>query len=140
MKAATTAMMTTTITTTKRTAMKKANDRSVNSGLYFPCFPRLLRRSLPQLAPPPKIVVVRNNGRRWGPKPRREWVADLVSRNDDIVRSLPIHVGSVSLLAVLINRIVSAIPPDPSSVAIVACDIKKSLDEISVNLSLPVSL
>ncbi|XP_058228311.1 protein COFACTOR ASSEMBLY OF COMPLEX C SUBUNIT B CCB4, chloroplastic-like [Rhododendron vialii] len=49
-----------------------------------------------------------------GQKPRREWVADLVSRNNDAVRSFPIHVGSVSLLAVLINRSVSGIPPDAS--------------------------
>ncbi|XP_058225382.1 protein COFACTOR ASSEMBLY OF COMPLEX C SUBUNIT B CCB4, chloroplastic-like [Rhododendron vialii] len=49
-----------------------------------------------------------------GQKPRREWVADLVSRNDDAVQSLPIHVGSVSLLAVLINRGVLGIPPDAS--------------------------
>ncbi|KAG5551512.1 hypothetical protein RHGRI_009808 [Rhododendron griersonianum] len=53
-------------------------------------------------------------GANMGPKPRREWVAGLVSRNDNAVRSLPIHVGSVSLLAVLINRIVSTIPPDAS--------------------------
>ncbi|KAI8528430.1 hypothetical protein RHMOL_Rhmol12G0148100 [Rhododendron molle] len=46
-----------------------------------------------------------------GPKPRREWVADWVSRNDDAVRSLPIYVGAVSLLAVLVNRGVSGIAP-----------------------------
>ncbi|KAF5443220.1 hypothetical protein F2P56_035796 [Juglans regia] len=46
-----------------------------------------------------------------GPKPRRDWVADLVSNNDDAVRSLPIYVGGASLLAVLLNRTVSGIAP-----------------------------
>ncbi|CAK9146261.1 unnamed protein product [Ilex paraguariensis] len=46
-----------------------------------------------------------------GPKPKREWVADWVSRNDDAVRSLPIYVGGASLLAVLVNRSVSGIAP-----------------------------
>ncbi|KAI3467439.1 hypothetical protein Pfo_024102 [Paulownia fortunei] len=46
-----------------------------------------------------------------GPKPKREWVADWVSKNDDVVRSLPIYVGGVSLLAVLFNRTVSGIAP-----------------------------
>ncbi|XP_058193982.1 protein COFACTOR ASSEMBLY OF COMPLEX C SUBUNIT B CCB4, chloroplastic-like isoform X2 [Rhododendron vialii] len=46
-----------------------------------------------------------------GSKPRREWVADWVSRNDDAVRSLPIYVGAVSLLAVLVNRGISGVAP-----------------------------
>ncbi|XP_009764076.1 protein COFACTOR ASSEMBLY OF COMPLEX C SUBUNIT B CCB4, chloroplastic isoform X2 [Nicotiana sylvestris] len=46
-----------------------------------------------------------------GPKPRREWIADWVSKNDDFVRSLPIYVGGLSLLAVLFNRTVSGIAP-----------------------------
>ncbi|GAA0158889.1 hypothetical protein LIER_38748 [Lithospermum erythrorhizon] len=45
------------------------------------------------------------------PKPKREWVADWVQRNDDVVRSLPIYVGGVSLLVVLINRAFSGIAP-----------------------------
>ena len=46
-----------------------------------------------------------------GPKPRKDWVADWVSNNDDVVRSLPIYVGGASLLAVLLNRTVSGIAP-----------------------------
>ncbi|KAK6922103.1 Cofactor assembly of complex C subunit B, CCB2/CCB4, partial [Dillenia turbinata] len=58
-------------------------------------------------------------GRNYrGPKPKKDWIADLVSRNDDAVRSLPIYVGGVSLLAVLFNRTISGIAPvaDASSV------------------------
>ncbi|CAA0834731.1 cofactor assembly of complex C [Striga hermonthica] len=46
-----------------------------------------------------------------GLKPKREWVADWVSKNDDVVRSLPIYIGGVSLLAVLFNRTLSGIAP-----------------------------
>ncbi|KAF7829406.1 protein COFACTOR ASSEMBLY OF COMPLEX C SUBUNIT B CCB4, chloroplastic [Senna tora] len=46
-----------------------------------------------------------------GPKPKRDWVADWVSQNDDAVRTLPIYVGAVSLLAVLLNRALSGIAP-----------------------------
>ncbi|KAL0304958.1 UNVERIFIED_CONTAM: protein COFACTOR ASSEMBLY OF COMPLEX C SUBUNIT B CCB4, chloroplastic [Sesamum calycinum] len=46
-----------------------------------------------------------------GPRPKREWVADWVSKNDDFVRSLPIYVGGASLFAVLFNRTVSGIAP-----------------------------
>ncbi|KAL3338413.1 hypothetical protein AABB24_027502 [Solanum stoloniferum] len=46
-----------------------------------------------------------------GMKPRREWIADWVSNNDDLVRSMPIYVGGLSLLAVLFNRTVSGIAP-----------------------------
>lgn len=44
-------------------------------------------------------------------KPRREWIADWVSNNDDLVRSMPIYVGGLSLLAVLFNRTLSGIAP-----------------------------
>ncbi|KAL8518871.1 hypothetical protein ACS0TY_010003 [Phlomoides rotata] len=50
-------------------------------------------------------------GEYQGPKPKREWVADWVTKNDDVVRSLPIYVGGVSLLAVLFNRTISGIAP-----------------------------
>ncbi|KAK6931151.1 Cofactor assembly of complex C subunit B, CCB2/CCB4 [Dillenia turbinata] len=51
-------------------------------------------------------------GRNYrGPKPKKDWVADWVSINDDVVRSLPIYVGGVSLLAVLFNRTISGIAP-----------------------------
>ncbi|KAG5521519.1 hypothetical protein RHGRI_033921 [Rhododendron griersonianum] len=71
--------------------------------------------SLPPRLPssfPPSFRVSSNIHRGYrGPKPRREWVADWVSRNDDAVRSLPIYVGAVSLLAVLVNRGISGIAP-----------------------------
>lgn len=38
-------------------------------------------------------------------------MADWVAKNDDLVRSLPIYVGGVSLLAVLFNRTVSGVAP-----------------------------
>lgn len=38
-------------------------------------------------------------------------MADWVSKNDAVVRSLPIYVGGASLLAVLLNRAVSGIAP-----------------------------
>ncbi|CAH9095324.1 unnamed protein product [Cuscuta europaea] len=50
-------------------------------------------------------------GSYGGPKPRREWVADWVSNKDGAVRSVPVYVGGVSLLAVLVNRAVSGIAP-----------------------------
>ncbi|KAK7407310.1 hypothetical protein VNO78_09115 [Psophocarpus tetragonolobus] len=46
-----------------------------------------------------------------GPKPKRDFLADWVSQNDDAVRTLPIYVGSASLLAVLLNRTLSGIAP-----------------------------
>ncbi|KAF5208335.1 Cofactor assembly of complex c subunit b like [Thalictrum thalictroides] len=46
-----------------------------------------------------------------GSKPKKDWIADWVSKNDDIVRSLPIYVGGFSLLSVLFNRTVSGIAP-----------------------------
>ncbi|XP_029127432.1 protein COFACTOR ASSEMBLY OF COMPLEX C SUBUNIT B CCB4, chloroplastic isoform X3 [Cajanus cajan] len=46
-----------------------------------------------------------------GPKPKRDFLADWVSQNDDAVRTLPIYVGAASLLAVLLNRALSGIAP-----------------------------
>ncbi|KMT07205.1 hypothetical protein BVRB_6g155270 [Beta vulgaris subsp. vulgaris] len=46
-----------------------------------------------------------------GPKPTRNFVADWVSNNDNVARSLPIYIGGFSLLAVLLNRAVSGIAP-----------------------------
>lgn len=46
-----------------------------------------------------------------GPKPKRNLVADWVSNNDNVARSLPIYVGGFSLLAVLVNRAISGIAP-----------------------------
>ncbi|KAI3997595.1 hypothetical protein MKX01_011012 [Papaver californicum] len=53
----------------------------------------------------------KKNGSYKGPNPKRDWLGDWVSRNDDAVRSLPIYVGGFSLLAVLFNRTVSGIAP-----------------------------
>ncbi|OVA14319.1 Protein of unknown function DUF2930 [Macleaya cordata] len=49
------------------------------------------------------------NGSYRGPKPKQDWLADWVSKNDDVVRSLPIYVGGFSLLGVFFNRTVSGI-------------------------------
>ncbi|XP_059655965.1 protein COFACTOR ASSEMBLY OF COMPLEX C SUBUNIT B CCB4, chloroplastic [Cornus florida] len=59
----------------------------------------------------PRFIRASSNleGGYRGPKPKRDWVADWVSKNDDAVRSLPIYVGGFSLLAVLFNRTVSGI-------------------------------
>ncbi|GFY88378.1 cofactor assembly of complex C [Actinidia rufa] len=67
----------------------------------------------PRLPSFPRSIRVSSNlqGGYRGPKPRREWLADWVSKNDDVVRSLPIYVGGFSLLAVLFNRGVSGIAP-----------------------------
>ncbi|XP_044490028.1 protein COFACTOR ASSEMBLY OF COMPLEX C SUBUNIT B CCB4, chloroplastic-like [Mangifera indica] len=46
-----------------------------------------------------------------GPKPSKDWAADCSTNNDDIIRSLPIYVRGVSLLAVLFNGTVSDIAP-----------------------------
>uniref|UniRef100_A0A1J3FVJ8 Protein COFACTOR ASSEMBLY OF COMPLEX C SUBUNIT B CCB4, chloroplastic n=1 Tax=Noccaea caerulescens TaxID=107243 RepID=A0A1J3FVJ8_NOCCA len=56
-------------------------------------------------------LTSKNSKSYGGPKPRKNLVADFVSRNDDSVRSLPIYVGGASLLAVLFNRAVSGIAP-----------------------------
>ncbi|XAR64994.1 hypothetical protein NMG60_11008916 [Bertholletia excelsa] len=68
------------------------------------------RRLLPTFHRSVRVASSLQEGYR-GPKPRREWLADLVSENDDAVRSLPIYVGGASLLAVLFNRAVSGIAP-----------------------------
>jgi hypothetical protein len=44
-------------------------------------------------------------------KPKRDWAADWISKNDDTVRGFPIFVGGASLLAVLVNRAVTGIAP-----------------------------
>ncbi|CAN1311198.1 Protein COFACTOR ASSEMBLY OF COMPLEX C SUBUNIT B CCB4, chloroplastic [Linum perenne] len=46
-----------------------------------------------------------------GLKPKRDFVPDLVSSNDDSVRRLPIYVGGGALASVLVNRAVSGIAP-----------------------------
>ncbi|KAJ0984789.1 hypothetical protein J5N97_003145 [Dioscorea zingiberensis] len=50
-------------------------------------------------------------GAYQAPKPQRDLLRDWVSENDGIVRVLPIYVGGFSLLAVLLNRSFSSIPP-----------------------------
>ncbi|KAM0932059.1 putative cofactor assembly of complex C subunit B, CCB2/CCB4 [Dioscorea sansibarensis] len=45
------------------------------------------------------------------PKPQRDLLREWVSGNDGFVRILPIYVGGFSLLAVLLNRAFSSIPP-----------------------------
>lgn len=45
------------------------------------------------------------------PNPKRDFLPDWVSQNDDVVRPLPIYVGAVSLFAVLFNRTISGIAP-----------------------------
>lgn len=47
--------------------------------------------------------------RRINLKPRQDLVGDWVANNDGIVRSLPIYVGGLSLIAVLLNRVFSGI-------------------------------
>ncbi|KZV37119.1 hypothetical protein F511_15039 [Dorcoceras hygrometricum] len=59
----------------------------------------------------PTMASLSPQGGYRGPKPNTEWVADWVSKNDDLVRSLPIYVGGISILAVLFNRTVSGISP-----------------------------
>lgn len=74
---------------------------------------RPLRRRIDSVFPRSVRVSVSTNsdGGYRGPKPKRDLVADWVSKNDDFVRSLPIYVGGTSLLAVLFNRTVSGIAP-----------------------------
>ncbi|XP_058777209.1 protein COFACTOR ASSEMBLY OF COMPLEX C SUBUNIT B CCB4, chloroplastic [Vicia villosa] len=45
------------------------------------------------------------------PKPKRDFLADWASQNDDVVRPLPIYIGTTSLFAVLFNRAISGIAP-----------------------------
>uniref|UniRef100_A0A7N0TRC5 Protein COFACTOR ASSEMBLY OF COMPLEX C SUBUNIT B CCB4, chloroplastic n=1 Tax=Kalanchoe fedtschenkoi TaxID=63787 RepID=A0A7N0TRC5_KALFE len=81
----------------------------------------LLRTHLLRISPkflarnPPSPRFVRCSSelqaRYRGPKPKKDWIAEWVEKNDDAVRSLPIYVGGGSLLAVLVNRAVSGIAP-----------------------------
>ena len=73
-----------------------------------------IHRRLHQTFPPfvrASSTSANSEGRYRGPKPKKDWVADWVSNNDDVVRSLPIYIGGVSLLVVLLNRTVSGIAP-----------------------------
>ncbi|CAI9785197.1 unnamed protein product [Fraxinus pennsylvanica] len=74
-------------------------------------FQRRRLASRPSSFPRSAKASLNSQGDYRGPKPKREWVADLVSKNDGVVRSLPIYVGGISLLAVLFNRTVSGIAP-----------------------------
>ncbi|PIA62336.1 hypothetical protein AQUCO_00200377v1 [Aquilegia coerulea] len=76
---------------------------------FFPKYP--LRRPLHKFSFSIKASSdLQKEGYR-GPKPKKDWIANWVSQNDDFVRSLPIYVGGISLLAVLFNRTVSGIAP-----------------------------
>ncbi|XP_020525826.1 protein COFACTOR ASSEMBLY OF COMPLEX C SUBUNIT B CCB4, chloroplastic isoform X2 [Amborella trichopoda] len=46
-----------------------------------------------------------------GPIPNKDSIAEWVYRSDDTVRSAPIYVGGISLLAVLLNRAFSGVSP-----------------------------
>ncbi|KAJ4745744.1 cofactor assembly of complex C [Rhynchospora pubera] len=52
-----------------------------------------------------------SQGTYRGAKPQRDWIGEWVSKNDALVRILPILVGGVSLVAVLLNRAFSGIAP-----------------------------
>ncbi|CAA2996658.1 COFACTOR ASSEMBLY OF COMPLEX C SUBUNIT B CCB4, chloroplastic isoform X1 [Olea europaea subsp. europaea] len=67
--------------------------------------------SHPSFIPLSVKASLNSQGDYRGPKPKKEWVADWVSKNDGVVRSLPVYVGGISLLAVLFNRTVSGIAP-----------------------------
>lgn len=77
--------------------------------LYYPLFS--ISQSLYKYFFSQLSLQQKKNGSYKGPKPKRDWLGDWVSRNDDAVRSLPIYVGGFSLLAVLFNRTVSGIAP-----------------------------
>ncbi|KAF8399366.1 hypothetical protein HHK36_015231 [Tetracentron sinense] len=70
---------------------------------------RPLRRLLPSFVRASSDDL--QSGGYRGLKPKRDWISEWVSNNDDTVRSLPIYVGGISLLAVLFNRSVSGIAP-----------------------------
>lgn len=57
-----------------------------------------------------ELLWTRKGGYK-GPKPKKEWISNWVLNNDETVRSLPIYVGGVSLVAVLFNRTISGIAP-----------------------------
>lgn len=77
-------------------------NRTTKSKTAFQFQPRFTRSSSPS---PSSVYSYR------GPKPKRDFLADWVSQNDDAVRTLPIYVGSASLFAVLFNRAISGIAP-----------------------------
>ncbi|KAI8527660.1 hypothetical protein RHMOL_Rhmol12G0093100 [Rhododendron molle] len=95
--------------------------RPMEAGNLFLLRPIVIRIFNPKQPPqppslPPRLPSsfrVSSNLQRGyrGPKPRREWEADWVSRNDDAVLSLPIYIGAVSLLADLVNCGISGIAP-----------------------------
>ncbi|KAH7688452.1 hypothetical protein IHE45_03G034800 [Dioscorea alata] len=94
--------------------------------------PNLPFRSLPHRRPSPLLLSpsaagpngVDAVGSYKTPKPQRDLLHEWVSENDDFVRVLPIYVGGFSLLAVLLNRSFSNIPP--------VADASRSLWMISV--------
>ena len=67
-----------------------------------------------------------------GPTPKRPFLADWVSQNDDVVRTLPIYVGSASLFAILLNRSLSGIAP--------VVDAGRHVPSLSLSLSLALCL
>ncbi|XP_039119204.1 protein COFACTOR ASSEMBLY OF COMPLEX C SUBUNIT B CCB4, chloroplastic-like isoform X4 [Dioscorea cayenensis subsp. rotundata] len=81
--------------------------------------PNPLSRSLPHRRPPsllrsPSAAGTNGVGAVGSyktPKPQRDLLREWVSENDGFVRVLPIYVGGFSLLAVLLNRSFSDIPP-----------------------------
>ncbi|CAA6669657.1 unnamed protein product [Spirodela intermedia] len=80
--------------------------------------PVTVRRSISRLVGvlllPTRFVPAHSSssiGDYRGPKPKRNLVADWVSNNDEVARSLPIYVGGFALLAVLLNRAFSGIAP-----------------------------
>ncbi|KAL5552987.1 hypothetical protein UlMin_040388 [Ulmus minor] len=87
------------------------------SFLRTPVPPWKPKQHLPHRLPPNFLHISRasssaNSETSYrGPKPKKDWIADWASNNDDLVRSLPIYVGGLSLLAVLVNRTVSGIAP-----------------------------
>ncbi|WVZ11736.1 hypothetical protein V8G54_016266 [Vigna mungo] len=75
-----------------------------------------------------------------GPTPKRDFLADWVSQNDDVVRTLPIYVGSASLFAVLLNRALSGIAPvaDAGSLAVTSdciCSSQSRADLLTLGLA-----
>lgn len=53
----------------------------------------------------------KREGRYTGPQPKQDRVSDWVFKNDEAVRTLPIYVGGLSLLAVLLNRAITGVAP-----------------------------
>ncbi|KAH9609159.1 hypothetical protein KSS87_002385 [Heliosperma pusillum] len=71
---------------------------------YPPTFPRFTTNAF-------SSNTFQSESRYSTPKPKRNRIAEWITENDDVARSLPIYVGGFSLLAVLINRAVSGIAP-----------------------------